>query len=336
MKKFVALLSAAAIAVSLSACGDKTEDRAADAKNDGKYALKYNGDPGLVSPAELAEDLGYFKKVSLDYQGVAKGGPESIQFVATKQLDFGSAFSGAIIKSIEKNVKIKSVITSYGSSQENYVGFFAKKDSNIKTAKDLINKKIAVNIRGAHYEMLLKQYFKSEGLTDKEIETIEFVTLPIVNSEQAVINGQVDLATLNNVFRDKALENGQTELVFSDLDAVGGSYNAGGYFFREEFIKSNKAEVIDFTQGVAKAYKWMAETDNQTVISRMETIMKKRKRDEPIENLQYWKDSGVVTNGGKMEAEDYTRWLQPLVDQKELKSTDVDVEKYYTNDFNPY
>lgn len=335
MKKILLAASIITLSLGLSACGKSTEDSAANAK-DGKSALKYHGEPGLVTPAELAEDLGYFKKVSLDYQGVAKGGPESIQFVATKQLDFGNAFDGAIIKSIEKNVKIKAVITSYGSSEENYVGFFAKKGTKITTAKDLINKKIAVNIRGAHYEMLLKKYFKSEGLTDEEIDTIEFVTLPIVNSEQAVINGQVDLATLNNVFRDKALKNGQTELVFSDLDALGGSYNAGGYFFREDFIQSNKEEVADFTQGVAKAYEWMAATDDKTVIAKMQEIMEKRNRDEPIENIQYWKDSGVVTKGGKISAEDYKRWLQPLVDQQELQSTNINVKKYYTNEFNPY
>lgn len=102
MKKWAALFATGALTLSLAACGDKTADNATSASSDGKAALKYQGETGNVTPVELAEDLGYFKKVKLDYQGAYTGGPESIQFVATKQLDYGMAFNGALIKSIDK------------------------------------------------------------------------------------------------------------------------------------------------------------------------------------------------------------------------------------------
>lgn len=80
---------------------------------------------GSVSFPELVTDLGYLGDLKLESIGDSVGGPESIQLTATKQIDFGAAFNGAIIKSYAKNVKIKSVIGSYGSDQNTYVGAYA-------------------------------------------------------------------------------------------------------------------------------------------------------------------------------------------------------------------
>ena len=335
MKKFAAFLSAAVVAVSLSACGDKTEDATSKAA-DGKYPLRYQGETGIVNPAEVAQDLGYFKKVSLDYQGAYTGGPESIQFVATKQLDYGMSFNGAILKSIAKGVKVKSVVTSYGSNEKVFLGFFGKKGTTIKEPEDLIGKKVAVNIRGAHYEMAIREYLHTSGVSDADIEKIEFVTMPQVNAEQAVINGQVDVAALNGVFRDKAVERKKTQLIFRDMDAFSKAYNAGSYFFTTDFIKENPDEVKDFTQGVAKAIEWMNTTERDKVVERLETIMEKRDRDEPIENLQYWSGTGIATKGGTFTDEDFSRWIEPLQRVDDLPAGDIDTKSMYTNEFNPY
>ena len=99
------------------------------------------------------------------------GGPESIQLTATKQTDFGSAFNGAIIKSYSKNVKIKSVVGSYGSDEDTYIGAYALKGSSIKSAKDFIGKKVGVNTLGAHMEFVIKDYLRQGGLTEDEIRT---------------------------------------------------------------------------------------------------------------------------------------------------------------------
>lgn len=336
MKKYVLFILLSVLTIMLTACGSKSADQKASA-TDEEYVLKYNGEPGNVIPAELAEDLGFFNKVKLDYQGITKGGPESIQFVATNQLDFGNAFNAAIIKSVEKGVKIKGVITSYGSTKNSYVGFYTKKGSPVKEPKDLIGKKIAVNIRGAHLEMAVQQYLLNAGLTDADIAKVEFVTIPAISAEQTLLNGQVDVVGLNSIFRDKANEAGKTDLLFKDTDPASfdGEYNAGSYFFRDEFIKEHPEVVEDFTQGVAKAYEWLKTTDREEVIARMTKIMNERERDEPVENLKYWHESGVETAGGILQDSDYERFLQQLEKAGDIKTANVNVAKYYTNEFNP-
>lgn len=334
MKKGFLLIGLALLTFILAACGEKTGDQATKA-SDGKTVLRYNGETGTVMTAELAEDLGYFEKVKLEYTGIAKGGPESIQFVASKQMEFGNAFNGAIIKSVAKDVKIKAVVASYGSNETNYAGYFVKKDSPIKEAKDLIGKKVAVNILGAHYEMALREYLHDKGLTEDEVNKIEFITMPMVSSEQAVTSGQVDVAALNFLFRDKALEKGDLKVLFKDVDAKG-PFTAGSYFFSEKYIEEHPAELKDFTQGVAKAYEWLKETNRDEVVARMKTIMEKRDRDEPIENLKYWQSSNVDSEGGVLKQEDFDIWLDQLVRTGEFKSKNVDTSKIYTNEFNPF
>lgn len=336
MKKWAALFATGALALSLAACGDKTADSTTNASSDGKVTLKYQGETGNVTPVELAEDLGYFKKVKLDYQGAYTGGPESIQFVATKQLDYGMAFNGALIKSIDKGVKVKSVVSSYGSNDKIFIGLFAKKGSNIQEAKDLIGKKIAVNIRGAHLEMVVKQYLYDAGLSEKEIEQVQFVVLPTINSEQAVVQGQVDVAALNFLSRDIALESKKTELVLRDIDIFKEAYNGASYFFREEYIEEHPEVVEDFTQGVAKAINWINDTDIDEVRAREKEIIEKRDRNETADNLKYYSGTGINTKGGVIAANDFDQWRTALKRMGDISDENVDTSTMYTNEFNPY
>ena len=85
---------------------------------------------------------------------------------------------------------------------------------------------------GAHAEIVLKEYLKQNGLTDEEIEQVTLVVIPPVNAEQALREGQIDVAVLNGMLRDRALEKGGIRKVFSDYDLFG-SFTAGSYVFTE-------------------------------------------------------------------------------------------------------
>jgi len=58
--------------------------------------LRYQANPGTVSPPEIAEELGYLTPLKLNCVGSTASGPTSIQAVVTGDTDFGSAFDGAV------------------------------------------------------------------------------------------------------------------------------------------------------------------------------------------------------------------------------------------------
>ncbi|MFB5281087.1 ABC transporter substrate-binding protein [Peribacillus sp. Hz7] len=336
MKKLASLILATGVIGSiLTGCSDNKT--AADSKED--TVLQYQGSPGIVGFPELAEDLGYLGDLKLDYIGDSAGGPESIQLTSTKQIDFGAAFNGAIIKSYSKNVKLKSVVGSYGSDENTYMGAYVLEGSPIKSAKDLIGKKVGVNILGAHAEFVIKDYLRQGGLTEKEIEQVTLVTIPMSNAEQALRNKQLDVAVLGgsaSIARDRALEAGGILELFKDIEVFGTEFTAGDYFFTEQYIKENPNTVKQFTEGVAKAIEWAQTTPREEVIARFEKIINERDRKETADNLKYWKSTGIAEKGGVITPSEYDVWIEWLVKNGELKEGQVKAEDLYTNEYNPF
>lgn len=316
----------------LSGCSDgKTS-----AKGGEDQILQYQSSPGSVSFPELAADLGYLGDLKLESIGDSVGGPESIQLTATKQIDFGAAFNGAIIKSYSKNVKIKSVIGSYGSDENTYVGAYALEGGPIKSAKDFIGKKVGVNILGAHSEFVIKDYLRQGNLTDKEIEQVTLVTVPGSSAEQILRNQQIDIVMLSGIGRDRALATGGITEIFKDIDVFGTEFTAGDYFFTDQYIKDNPNTVKQFVDGVAKAIEWARTTPREEVITRFEEIINKRERKETTDNLKYWKSTGISEKGGVITPSEYEVWIDWLVANGELKEGQLKPEDLYTNEYNPF
>ncbi|MFC4101629.1 ABC transporter substrate-binding protein [Paenibacillus xanthanilyticus] len=315
----------------LAGCASESKATAEEDK-----VLQYNSSPGSVSFPELAEDLGYLGEVKLESIGTTTGGPESIQLTATNQTDFGSAFNGAIIKSISQGVKIKSVIGSYGSDKNTYIGAYALEGSSIRTAKDFIDKKVGVNTFGAHLEFVTKDYLREGGLSEEEIKQVTLMTVPFANAEQILRNKQIDVVLLSGIARDRALENGGLVGIFKDIDVYEEEFTAGDYFFTTAYIKNNPNTVKQFVEGVAKAIEWERTTPREDVIKRFESIVEKRDGKDKTANLKYWKSTGIATEGGVIAPDEHQKWIDWLVATGELKQGQVKPEDLYTNEFNPY
>jgi ABC-type nitrate/sulfonate/bicarbonate transport system substrate-binding protein len=328
------LLSAFIAAGLLTGC----QDEKTGAEDKGEYetlTIRYEGAVGTVTYPELAEDLGYLAPLKLEWIGNNTSGPAMIQNAATGQTDFGGAFNGAIIKLISQGAPIKSVIGYYGSDKETYQGYFVLEDSPIKTAKDFIGKKVGMNTMGAHAEIVLREYLKQNGLTDKEIEQVTMVVIPPVNAEQALKEGQIDVAVLSGMIRDRALEKGGIRKVFSDYDLFG-SFTAGSYVFTEKFMEENPNTVRKFVEGTAKAIDWAQTTPREEVIARFEKIIKERNRKEDTETIQYYKSTGIAEKGGYIQENEFQTWLDWLEENGDIKKGQVSLEDVYTNEFNPY
>ena len=141
-------LLAAVPALTLAAAG--IAGCAANGADGEVTTIRYQTNAGLVDLPELADALGYFKGtgIKLDRIGDVQGGPESLRAVATDQVDYGGAFNGAIAKLASTGAPITAVISYYGSSDDVSSSLLVKEDSGIKSARDLIGKKVAVNTLG--------------------------------------------------------------------------------------------------------------------------------------------------------------------------------------------
>lgn len=301
--------------------------------------LNYQGTPSAVTYPELAEDLGYLAPIKLNYIGATISGPQDIQSVVTGDVDFGTAFNGAIIKLKATRIPIKAVIGSYGSDDKTPGSVYVLEDSPIRQPKDLIGKKIAVNALGAHAEFLIKEYLLRNGLTKEEVKNVELITIPPVNMEQVLRAKQVDAAVFigigGNTIKELATAKGGLRLLFTDV-ALFGNFTAGSYVFKENFIIKHPHTVEKLVAATAKAIEWARSTPREQVIARFKQIIAKRGRNENDEAVPYWKSTGIAATGGVILKSEFQPWIDMLVRDGQLKAGEVVAEDIYDNQFNPY
>ncbi|MDT4914291.1 MAG: hypothetical protein QOC66_3419 [Pseudonocardiales bacterium] len=332
-KRLLSILAAAVAATAgLAACGS------ADASSDkgGVVSLRYQGWTDQVTLPELAQDLGYFgDKVKLNWVGNTISGPQDVQSAATGQTDFGGAFAGAVAKLADAGAPIKAVLNYYGSDAKTFTGFYVPDKSPIRTAADLVGKKIGVNTLGGQAEADIHDYLHKAGLSQQQVKKVQLVPLPPPNTESALRRGQIDVAGLSGQFQQRAVSDGGLRLVFSDYEEYG-PFNGGPYVFRTDFIRKHPDAVRAFTAGVAKAIEWERDTPRTQVIARFTKIIEGRKRaNETTSSLKYWQSVGVPSKGGLLSNADFTRWQSWLNDTGSVKGA-VDASKLWTNEFNPY
>lgn len=300
-----------------------------------KTDITYQGWTSQVIFPELAEELGYLAPLKLKWVGNTISGPQDIQAAATGNIDFGGAFTGAIINLKASNAPIKSVIGYYGVDEKTYYSLMVLNESSIKTARDLIGKKIGVNTLAAHHEFIIKEYLRRSGLTEDEIKKVELVVIPPANAEQTLRQKQLDGVILGGMFKDKATERGGVRSLFTDYD-IFGAFTGGSYVFTEKFIKENPNTVKKFVEAMAKAIEWAKNTPRDEVVAKMEKIIKERGRNEDASAVKYWKSTGVSGKGGLNSDKEIQLWIDWLVKEGKLKKGQIKPSNIYTNEFNPY
>ncbi|MCX5375306.1 ABC transporter substrate-binding protein [Streptomyces sp. NBC_00091] len=330
-RQFLTLLGISAAAVS---CGTATATGGGSGRSGSQVTtLKYQGNVGYVTLPELAADLGYLGDLKLEWVGNTISGPQDIQSAATGQIHFGGAFNGAIVKLAAGNAPIKAVISYYGVDQDVYSGYYVLEDSPIRSARDLLGKKVGMNTLGAHSQALLDVYLSRNGISKAEAAKVEALVVPPVNTEQVLRQRQIEVGVLSNVLRDKAVEAGGIRPLFSDFDLLG-RFSAGSYVMTERFVKENPDTVRTFVTGVGKAIEWSRSTPREEVIARQTEIVRKRGRNEDTSTLRFWRSYGVAGRGGRIEDKEFQLWLDWLAERGEIKPGRLTAAGLYTNEFN--
>lgn len=327
-RQFLTLMGLSAAAVS---CGT-----AVGGPGNGRTrTVRYQGWAGTVTPFELAENLGYLEDVKLEWVGNTTSGPQDIQSAATGQVDVGGAFNGAVVKLASRNARIKSVISYYGVDRYAYNGYYVLDGSPVRSARDLIGKKVGMNTLGAHAEAMLDIYLKRQGLSGTDAGKVEPLALPPVNTEESLRQKRIEVAVLGGILRDKALATGGVRPLFTDYQLLG-AFSAGTYVMTDRFLERNPDTARTFVTAVARAIEWSRATPREEVIDRMTEIVEKRGRNEDTAPLRYWQSYGVPETAGRIADKELQLWIDWLGDRGDIPKGQITASDLYTNEFNAY
>ena len=298
-------------------------------------ALRYQGWASRVIFPELAADLGYLSPISLKWVGNTISGPQDIQAAVTGDTDFGGAFNSAIERLVAAGAPIKAVIGNSGTDKDTWPGLYVLAGSAIKGPRDLLGKKIAVNTLGAHDEFMIDVYLQRHGLHPDEINQVTLVPMPPASAEHVLRLEQVNAAILSDVYRDKAMATGGLDLLLTDYELFG-ALTTGSYVLTKRFITANPNTTRKFVEATARAIEWARAQPRTAVIARFQEIIKKRRRDENVSVVTYWKSAGLAGRGGLLEDRSFSLYIDWFRANGDAAVGQLHPRDLYTNQFNPF
>lgn len=336
--RIAALAAVSALAAGgLSGCGAAQAD-ASGAGGGEVTTIRYQSSAGGVDLLQLADALGYLHGLTLKKVGDVTGGPQSLQALTSHQIDISAnAFFGAIAQLVATGAPIKAAVATYGSSDKISSGIVTLEGSSLKTARDLIGKKVAVNTLGANAEAIIDTWLQKSGLTQDEIKKVTLVPLPPLNTIQSLQQHQIDAADIGSGQIKAALSTGvKIQTLVKDTDVVG-SYSGGGFAVGNDFATKNPKTTEELVTGVAKAVTYVESHERADVLKIYDAWLTKHGYGSYIAAVdQNWGGTtGVATpDTAAISDKDISLWLDWLgrrgdVDPKKIAPSDV-----YTNEYN--
>lgn len=237
MKKIISLLVAGATALSLTACGKKSND--ADT-----IKIAYLPITHSLAVLETADELA--EKTGLQVELVKYGSwNELMDALNSGRVDGASVLIELAMKSKEQGVGLKAVALGHRD------GNVIIASDSINSAEDLKGKTIAIPHRQSSHNILLNDALATAGLTVDDINVTE---LAPTEMPSALAGGQIDGYCVAEPFGAKAVSLNAGKVLFTSEELWENSLCCG-LVLTDKFIESNPDSAKTFTDSYKQAGK---------------------------------------------------------------------------------
>jgi NitT/TauT family transport system substrate-binding protein len=284
------------------------------------------------SPIYLAMKKGYYQEEGLDLTVLrGSGSADSAKKIDLGQSDVGISDAPTILTAISKGANLKMVAVVYDKAGNNV---FFRKSAGIRTAKDLVGKKIAVPPADSH-RVLWPAFASLNGIDPQS------VTLVNVKPEgkQAIVAanevaGAFDLYTSYAIW-EKVLGKGEVgNLLWADF---GLPIYGHTYFVNDETVRKNPKLIERFLRATHKGWR-DAKADPAASIDAMVEQVPGLDRTTLLATMPQILDLCVTERSSRHGL----GWIEPELMQKTIDITfannkpdrPVAVADVFTNDFN--
>jgi ABC-type nitrate/sulfonate/bicarbonate transport system substrate-binding protein len=295
--------------------------------------IRYLAGRGTIATYEVADALGWLKDkgIRIESEGFSQGGPESLLAMASGSVDIAGAATPAVINAIAAGAKILGVMPDGGVDKEVDSKFFVLAGNDIRDAKDLQGKSIAVNTLGAHLDYTVREYLHNHGLRP---DAVDLVAVPGPQLEQILHHKQTDVVAVGawqSVFAGKIQADGGVRVLFTDYDVLG-TIVLGNDAMEKTFIAQHGQAVRDFVTASARAADWTAEHPDEA--KRLVAEILKNRGDNP-ELARYWSGFGLRQHA-LYTPRDAQFWIETLVRAGRLKPGQMRPDDVVSNKYNGF
>ncbi|MDK1345089.1 ABC transporter substrate-binding protein [Streptomyces sp. 378] len=209
-----------------------------------------------VAPLYLGQEKGFFSSRGIELKmETAQGGAAIIPGVVSGQFQFGFSNVTSLMIAQTKGVPLKSVVNgaaSTGDTGQDISGVAVKKNSPIKSAKDLAGKTVAVNTLQNIGDTTVRESVRKDG---GDPSKIEFLEMPFDQMPAALDGGQVDAAWMGEPALTIAKGQG-ARVVASPFAETDPKLTIATYFASTKLAQEDPDLVKKFTEAVAESLEY--------------------------------------------------------------------------------
>ncbi|MDR3348508.1 MAG: ABC transporter substrate-binding protein [Acidaminococcales bacterium] len=331
------LAGAVALAALTAGCGGSSATKGGkpkfvNGKLDKPFNLKVPTMSGF-NEIYIGEKLGFYKEVGLniDYTGSMTGSMLAQSVIKGDNHLFGTGHVLTIAKAREGGAKLKMVLQGSFDDpdpRKTHMTYLVKEDSPIKEAKDLIGKKVSIGYVGSCAELLFSEYLRQNGI---KRDQVEWVVMADNQAENALRQGNIDVAGIHNVFTLSAMKRGGVRPLVNTwaIGTAAGNGPASSYStraFSEDFIKENPDIVKAYIAATVKTQHWINKNYDEAI-------------QIAADYLKIDKDKAGGTRFPDDNAIDPVKvnfWIKMMEDNGFVKPQTVKIDEVCTNALNPY
>ena len=287
-------------------------------------------------PTMLAHQLGAFKKAGVDVEIVQfKGGSQSLKAVLGGSADVVSGYFDHCVELAPKGQHLQSFVV-----YDRFPGFalvVSPKHSNqIRSVKDLANKKVGVSAPGSSTDFFLKYILHKYGVDPNSVGVIGvgLGATAIAAMEQGRIDAAIMLDPAVTVLAGKYADLrilSDTRTQKDTLAVFGGEYPGGALYTKAEWIASHQKEAQAMTNGIISTLKWIRSHSAEEITAKMppEWTKKKALYIAALKNtMPMYSRDGMMDPKGAQAVLNVFAQSSPAI-----AKAHIDLSKTYTNKF---
>jgi NitT/TauT family transport system substrate-binding protein len=261
--------------------------------------------PGLA--AWVAQEKGFFLAQGLDVALVPLQNVALVPGSVGKQLDIGLATIVDLIKGASAGLNVAAVTGGHLEVEGGTTNMLiARKDSGIKTIKDIAGRRVAAPSLGAILHVALLHWMMKDGMDINSIRTIE---VPFSNMGDAMAAGNVDVALGAQPFVDRMIAAGNVPLGNPVLQVASPAL-ATLWIADRAWAEQNQAAVVKWSIALRHAKEFIANNPQEA----REVLAKYTKLPPSVVQslpLPYFETS--------LQASEIEVWIKVLAELKQLQ-----------------
>ena len=257
-----------------------------------RYAV--SGRTAVDWPVHVGKEKKFFQKNGIYLEDIViPGGPNTVRAVISNTVPLGRINPDRIIEAAEKGAKVKVIS---GDMQKIPYDFMARPE--IRSGADLRGKVIGVDsLTGGTTFMLQEVAQKAYGLSDRDYKLLVVGTSP--ERYAALKGGSVQATFMGPPFNLRARKDGFTKL--TTFHEHLGPIQFVATFAHENYLKSNRADVVRFAKAMIESTRWLYDSKNKEEALAVYMKYLKATRDAAetdyrylVEEFKPWPNDGAI------------------------------------------